>query len=296
MATRNSADPRCSSPQRTIAFVAENPTPTPTARHRSLRPSELADDRPGSLGLRARQTCQNASQLRVLPPPGAWTVTSSDATARHPGLGAVRTFSTTSRAARFARRRAAPQAAPLTAAKPLTDRIHQACPFTPKASSCGAAAWSPTSAARITICRARPPCSRRGRLGRRARPPRRANTRSAPPLLLFNLMWSRFFVSVTSVSALQMLVVDITPGAWRRRRPRRRRPPHWHLPPPPPPRRHVGHVKPQQLQEIDTYRSTYSSKAAATIGGVSCMPAFCLASLRIIYYRCARITSGAVAR
>jgi hypothetical protein len=107
MATRNSADPRCSSPQRTIAFVAENPTPTPTARHRSLRPSELADDRPGSLGLRARQTCQNASQLRVLPPPGAWTVTSSDATARHPGLGAVRTFSTTSRAARFARRRAA---------------------------------------------------------------------------------------------------------------------------------------------------------------------------------------------
>lgn len=56
-----------------------------------------------------------------------------------------------------------------------------------------------------------------------------------------------------------MLAVDVTPGACQRRRPRRRRPPHGRRPPSPPPRRHVGHVKPQQLKAIDTYHSTYCS-------------------------------------
>jgi len=104
----------------------------------------------------------------------------------------VTEVSTTSRAARSARRRGrparaagarklassparpalAPRAAMPHAEQPLSDRIHPASPLTPAARSCGGGGRSSTTALGSRDFGARPPWSRQVRPGRRARPPR----------------------------------------------------------------------------------------------------------------------------
>ena len=100
-----------STPARTGAGPTTKLAPIRSDRHRSApspRRGGTGRCRPGSLVPRARQACQDRPQPGS-PAPGPWTATSSYGTARHPGVGAVRTFSTTSRAARFARRRGPPR-------------------------------------------------------------------------------------------------------------------------------------------------------------------------------------------